>query len=447
VSSRNSAESLSYIPEPAAAARLRISPILLLGLGVIGLFFLGFGGWASFAPLESAALAPGVVTVETNRKTVQHLEGGIVGEILVHEGDAVEAGQVLIRLSDIQPKAKLEQLLMARLVATALATRLQAERDGKATIEFPAWLMAQITDPRAATVLQGQLNLFDAHSQAQAGQMAILQQKIAQSEKEITGLEGEIQAEVEQLKLLEEEIVSLSILLEKGLVEKSRVLALKRRKAEIQGSRSRNQGEIARIRQEIIETQIRITELDTTRINDAADELQDVDERMIELDELIRAAEDVLDRTEVRAPNTGRVVSLAVHTTGGVIKAGQPLMDIVPDHERLLVDVQIDPSDIDVVAAGQTVEIRLTAFPQRHVLPIEGRLLSVSADRMVDDKSQRIYFLGRVELGDEADSASPKLQIQPGMQAEVTILTGRSTMLEYLLRPLTRTIERSLREV
>ncbi|MCI0431962.1 MAG: HlyD family type I secretion periplasmic adaptor subunit [Rhodospirillales bacterium] len=438
--------SLAHIPEPPEARAAGIGPVVAAGIAILAVFFAGLGGWSAVAVLDSAALAPGVVAVESSRKTIKHLEGGIVGDILVAEGTQVTAGQVLIRLDQTRARAELEQLRAARHAAEALAARLTAERDGLESILWPEWSQESLADPRLPALRASQLRVFEARLRAQQGQTAILRQKIAQSTEEIAGLEGEIKSQKRQLGLIEEEIVDLTRLLEKGLVDKPRVLALKRRQAEIDGERRRNAAAIARARQVIAEAEIRISELETERINEAADELQEVERELFQLEQQIAAAEDVLSRTEIRAPLSGRVVELKVHTLGGVIGAGEPLMEIVPEAERLVVEVQIDPSDIDVVAAGQATELRFSAFHQRDLRPLEGRLVSVSADRLVEEETGRAYYLGRVELAENPASLPEDVAIVPGMQAEAVIMTGEGTVLDYLLRPIERTFERAMRE-
>ncbi len=438
--------SLEHIPEPPEARTPGIGPVIAVGIAILVFFFVGLGGWSAVAVLDSAALAPGVVAVESNRKTIKHLEGGIVGEILVTEGAQIGAGQVLIRLDQTRARAELEQLRAARHAAEALAARLTAERDGLGRIVWPEWSQDALGDPRLQALRASQLRVFEVGLRAQRGQTAILRQKIAQSAEEITGLEGEIASQKRQLGLIEEEIADLSKLLEKGLVDKPRVLALRRRQAEIDGERRRNAAAIARARQVIAEAEIRVSELETARINAAADELQEVERELFQLEQRVATAEDVLSRTEIRAPLAGRVVALKVHTIGGVIGAGEPLMDVVPEAERLVVDVQIDPGDIDVVAVGQATELRFSAFHQRDLRPLKGKLVSLSADRLVEEETGRAYYLGRVELTEDPASLPEDVQIVPGMQAEAVILTGQATVLDYLLRPIERTFERAMRE-
>lgn len=416
------------------------------GIGIVGVFLAGFVGWAALAPLESAAIAPGVVSVDGNRKTVQHLEGGIVGEILVREGDRIAAGQVLIRLDDTTPRASLELLHGRWMVASALEARLEAERDGQAAVRFPASLLARRGDPKARQIVEGQTNVFEARREALASQTAILKQRVAQYSEEIVGIEGQIQAETEQLALVREELEDVRTLYKKGLTRKPRLLQLQRRTAEIEGSRNMHQAQIARARQSIAESRMRTADLETSMLNQVVEELRKVQAELYDLNERVRAAKDVLARTDIRAPLAGTVVDLQVHTAGGVIAAGQPLLDIVPSDRRLVVEARVNPRDIDVVRQGLEAQVRFTAFNQRHRAPALGTLTSVSADLLTDETSGETYYLARVELVETQAVSIDLDELYPGMQAEVMIVTGARSALDYLLEPLMKSFNRAFRE-
>ena len=419
---------------------------VMTGFAIIAVFFGGLGVWAVVAPLESAAIAAGTVIVDTNRKTIQHLEGGIVSEILVRDGDKITPGQVLIRLDETRPRSTLDLLQGRRLAASALEARLAAERDGRAEIIFPRNLLDRLSDPNLVKISDGQVNIFKARRKALSGQVAIHGQRIAQIAEEIKGLKGQIKAENDQLELINDEIRDVSHLVEKGYARKTRLRALQRRLSEIKGSRAHNRAQIARAKQSIGESNIRIADLRTGMLNDVVVQLREVQSELFDLAERIRAAEDVLRRTEIRAPQAGTVVGLQVHTVGGVIGPGTPLLDIVPSGDRLVIEAHVDPMDIDVVHPGLTAQVRITAFNARNIEPLKGRVMSVSADRLIDEHSGQPYYLIRVEITRDPAKVMDRATLYPGMSAEVMIVTGTRTALEYIVKPITTGLNRAFRE-
>ncbi len=422
-------------PGLMAALRGPLLAGLLVGCG----FFGGFGAWAALAPLDSAAIAPGVLSVESSRKAVQHLEGGIVGAVLARDGDFVEAGQPLIRLDETRPRAALEMLKVQRAAAAALSARLVAERDGADAVVFPAWLAG---GPEA----QGEENVFHARRQALTGQTAILTERASQHREEIAALSAEIGSARKQGALIALEIADVQTLFDKGLERKARLLGLQRQAAEIEGQKNRNEAMIAKVRRDIGETALRIVELRTTMLNEAVDGLRETQETLARLEEEIRAAEDVLSRTVVAAPSAGVVVNLQVHAAGAVIQPGQPLMELVPQSDRLVVEARVEPSDVDVVHSGLAAQVKLVAFNQRYAPALNGRIKWVSADRLTDERTGQPYYLARVELEEGQKALLEDETLYPGMPAEVMIATGSRTMLDYLVSPLFRAMDRAGRE-
>jgi len=436
---------------PTAEVAAQVPPvdvrnIVRTGYLIIFAFFGVFGGWAAYAPLESAAVAPGVVGVETKRKTIQHLEGGIVDRIFVQDGTAVEQGQVLVRLDDTQPKANLDLLRGNYLSLTALEARLISERDGRDTINFPDVMAERFDEPEIAEILNGQTNIFENRKEAYSAQIAILEQGIAQYEEEVKGLKNQIVSEIRQLELLDDELQGVQTLLDKGLARRPRLLALQRQKAEVEGRRSQKSAGIARVKQSIAETRLRMSEVGTSMTNEVVEKLREVQTERVDVAERVRAAQDVLVRTVIRAPMDGAVVGLNIHTRGGVITPGEPLMDIVPSADQLVVEAQVDPNDIDVVYPGLLARVRLSAFSQRTVRPIEGRVLSISADRLINQSTGQPYYTAIVELTEDPDEVLGGVPLHPGMSAEVMLVTGTGTALDYMLAPIYRTFERALRE-
>lgn len=413
------------------------------GMAVILLFFGLLGLWSLLAPLQSAAIAPGVLSVDSQRKTIQHFEGGIVKEILVKEGQEVKAGEDLIILDETQSLARLE-LLKGRLdAALAQEYRLRAERDGLFTIQFPDSLMDRSGEAPIREILEGQENIFAARRSSREGQVNILERRIEQFNEEIEGLSGLALAQEEQIRLIEDEIDSNQVLVDQGLSGKSRLLELQRELAELLGSKSQNLAAVSKSRQNIDEARLQITELENNSLNEVVQELREVQTSIVDFNEQIKAAEDVMQRTAIRATQNGTIVNLQVHTTGGVISPGQPLMDIVPEGDRIIVEARISPSDIDVVDAGLDAHVRLTAYSSRNMQPLEGRVNTVSADRLTDPVTTNPYFLARIELNGKLPA---DMELYPGMQAEVMVITGERTLMEYMTQPIRESFNRALRE-
>ena len=423
-----------------------VGPSMAVGGAVVAVFVGGFGVWAATAPLESAAIAPGVVGVSGERKTVQHLEGGIVADILVADGEIVAAGQPLIVLDDTQARAALALLEAQDLSAAALTARLAAERDGRRAIRWPAALReAAAGGGEAAAILATQERIFQARAVSLANQQAILERRIEQLREESAGLAGEMAAQDRRLALLAEEIDGVRELVARGLEPKPRLLEMERTEAEIAGARVRNRSQIARVEQTIGETELQIAELGNGRLAEVAAELREVETSRSDLRERLAAARDVVVRTRVNAPVAGTVLDLRVFTRGGVITAGQPLMDIVPAGDRLVIEARVAPTDIEVVTVGLQAQVRLTAFSQLGAPRLDGRVTRVSADRLGDPRTGAAWYEARIAL-DPGQPGLDALELVPGMPAEVMIVTGARTPLDYLLKPVVDSVGRALRE-
>ena len=419
---------------------------ILIAIIIVLVFFCGIGTWAAFAPLDSAAIAPGKVTVASNRKTVQHLEGGIIRELRVKEGDALEAGQVIIRLDDTQTRANLELLSSRQDTLLAREARLIAERDGAAAIEFPPSLMSRRGEAAVAKLLAGEQAVFAARRRAIQGRVDIFRKRIVQLGEEIGSLEAQVDAEDRQLALVAEEQDSVATLVSKGLMDKTRLLSLKRAAARLEGNRGEHQGLIARAEQRIGETELQIIDLENSSLNEAVSTLREVQSQLVESGQRLRAAEDILARTEIRAPQTGVVMGLNVHTETGVIAPGQRLLDILPKDDALVIEAEINPNDIDVVRVGLTAQVRLTAFKQRNTPPLEGEVTRVSADSFTHERTGATYFLARITIDPAERDKVDGGELYPGMPAEVMIVTGKQTAFEYFLTPVTDSFRRAFRE-
>ena len=431
----------SHSSDPAG-----LRPTLIAGVAVVGIFFGGLGGWAGLAPLNSAAMAPGTVIVQTNRKAVQLLEGGIVGEILVKDGDRVRAGQGLLRLDQTPPRANLELLMGRKMTAAALEARLIAERDNKPKVIFPRWL-ADNPSQKGSEIMAGERSVFASRREAMSGQIAVLRWRNAQFSEETRGLKGQIKAEERQLSLIREELKEVRSLLKAGMALKERVLSIEREKSNLEGSRSQNIAAVARNRQSIVETRLRVIELKAIFDNQVTKELREIQSELFELDERIIAAQDIPARLEIKAPIDGVVMGSRVHTIGGILAPGETILEIAPSPDRLIIEARVDPNDIDIVHEGLAAQVKFSASSQRYSLPVEGIVLSVSAEHLTDETTGESFYLAKIVVSDEALNALEGKLIIPGMQAEVMIVTGERTALDYFLSPITQSLGRAFREI
>ena len=404
-----------------------------------------FGAWALVAPLASAALAPGVVSPDGYRKTVQHLEGGIIHGIHVEEGDVVEAGEVLVTLNDTQARAHYLELQERLVYFLAVEARLLAEQSGADDIVFPP-MLTDLDDAAARQAMEGQRNLLDSRRATMTGREQILAQRVKQLEEENKGIHQMIASQKKQISLIDREIAGVQELYDKGLERLPRLLALQRAKAEIQGSRAGNRAQIARNEQRIGETDFQLLTIREQHREKVNEELASVRTALGELRSRVSSRADVLDRTLITAPISGTVMNLRVTTEAGVIGSGQPILDIVPRQGKLIIDAQIKPTDIDNVEPGMKARVILTAYRQRNLPRIYGVLRSVSADRLIEDHSGEAYFLAKVEVDAENLAKLKDVRMIAGMPAEVMILNRERTFFDYLMQPLKESLDKSFRE-
>ncbi|MGH6905490.1 MAG: HlyD family type I secretion periplasmic adaptor subunit [Geminicoccaceae bacterium] len=436
------------IAPPGAHLMPELRGPIRAGVLVVGLFFGGLGWWAATAPLAGAAIAPGVVSPDGSRRTVQHLEGGIIREILVDDGSVVRPDDPLIVLEDVQARAGFDVLQTRFHTLAATQARLLAEQAGSGSVRFPDWLVRAATDDATALeAMVAQRALFATRAKALADRKGILGSRIEQLREEIAGLEAQIRADGRQIELIDEEIAGVEQLYRKGLERKSRLLALKRARADIEGNRAERRARIARSEQAIGEAELQVIAQDTAMLETINEEASQVHAELAEVEQRLAASQDVLKRTLITAPTGGTVVELRFRTAGGVIRPGEPILEIVPRDEELLVDARLAPIDIDVVRAGLPARVVLTAFQQRHMPRIEGTVRRVSADALTDPQSGQRFFEVQVEV-DPAQLAAlaPEIKLAPGMPAEVYIATGERTVLDYLLGPLYESLRRAFRE-
>ena len=418
----------------------------LFGLAVLAIFFGGFGGWAAVAPLSGAVVAPAVVKVEGNRKSIQHLDGGIVRELRVKEGELVNAGQVVIVLDDSQPRAAVTMLSQQYDVLRAQEARLTAERDQTADVGFPRDLLARANDQEVARIIATEVSQFQFRRTALEGQVSVLAKRSKQLDEQIRGFRAQLASQKKQQEKFRDELDDQHFLLEKGLTQRSKVLQLERGSAAVEGQRGEIEASIAQARQQIGEMDLRISQLQYDRMTDVAKELREVQAKLLDTVPKLQAAQDVLDRTEIRSPYAGLVVGLSVFSVGGVIQRGDRVMDIVPTRNDLSVEANVSVDDIHDVRPGMKAEVHFTAYKQRVVPIIRGEVTQISADRLVDNRSGAPYYTAIVRV-DAQDLAESKLvELYPGMAATVMIPTQERTALDYLLGPLVASFDQSFRQ-
>ena len=430
-------QSLSGLPTSDKRARTIGGIIVFVTFGL-------FGTWATFAPLDSAALAPGVVTVQSYRKTVQHLEGGIVKELHARDGEVVAAGDPLITLDDTQVRAEYGIARSQLIAAQAMEARLRAERDGLEAIEYGD--MLEKDSQRAIEAREGETQVFNARRGSRLGEVAVLQKRIGQLNEQISGLRSMITTKGSLEKSYKQEIVELSALLAEGFVDKQRLLEQERKLDMLHAEIADHKSEITKTRLQISETELRILQLNKDFNSEVVEKLAEVQTKVFDLQERVAALEDRLSRIVIRAPEDGMIIGMTVHTVGGVINPGTPLLDIVPAQSELIVEAQVSPIDIDRVRPGKPADIRFSAFNSATTPVMKGEVLQVSADRLTNKDTGMPYYLARVTLTEEGKRALGSLQLQPGMPAEVLINTGSRTLLQYLMSPATDAFAKSLIE-
>ncbi len=415
-----------------------------IGYAIIFLIFGVFGSWAFLAPIDSAAIAPGSVTVKGNRKTLQHLEGGIVKEIFVRDGDLVQKGTVLIVLDNAQIEAELQILQGQMYTAKALEARLLAERDSAETVSYPADILIQ--DPRAQSAVASENKQFTVRLQAINAEADVLEQRLGQLEAQIDGLKAIIKSKKVLLGSFAREIKDNKVLLAEGFIDNRRLRDMQRSRESLVGEVAEHQSSIASTRIRIGETKLQILQVRKQFQAEVVNQLAEIQAKVFDLRERLIAVSDRVSRSEIISPATGMVLGLQAHTIGGVITPGKPILDIVPQGGELIVEAQVSPNDIDRVTKGLLADIRFSAFKSGITPVIEGEVKTLSADSLTDEKTGASYYLARVAITAKGLKDLDKLQLLPGMPAEVLINTGSRTLFEYLIQPASDAVARSLIE-
>ena len=416
---------------------------------VVILVFFVFGTWAAFAPLNSSAVAPGEVQVQDSNRTVEHYEGGIVSEILVEEGEVVQKGDLLLRLSPTQAASELNTVQSQLNSVLALEARLIAERNQQSQIEFPPSLKQSAEKSKdVSELLGGQKAIFDSRQEGLNQELKIYDQQISALKEQITGLEQMSNALSERIASYQLEVADWQALYEERFADKVRLQEMKRELSRLKGERSSNLAEIARLKVKIAETRSQKVLRKQQFLQEVVAELKDVQTRKLELQARQTALLDRLERVEIYAPATGKVNGLKVHTIGSVVRSGDPLMEIVPETREFVVVARVKPTDIDKVRVGLVADVMFSAFNTQTTQVITGEVVKLSADSFEDEQSGDKYFEARVRITDEGVKRMEEdgIYMLPGMPAETMIKTGERTFVGYVIKPVSDMFKRAFNE-
>ena len=418
----------------------------IAGVAVVIFLTGGVGVWAGTMHIAGALIAPGTIVVDFNVKKVQHPTGGVVGEVRVHDGDHVKAGDLLVRLDDTVARASLAIVTKGLTEFEARRARLAAERDRADTIKFPDGLLQRENDPDVAQVLAAERKLFDLRRAARAGQKAQLRERIEQLGKEINGFTSQQISKEKEVTLIQHELEGVHELFQKNLVPMTRVTALERDATRLDGERGQLVASIAQAKGKVAELNLQIIQVDEDASSEVAKEMREVEGKIGEFVERKIAAADQLKRTDIRAPQAGTVFQSTVHTVGGVIPPGDPMMIIVPDAENLAVEARVNPQDIDKVQVTQPAVLRFSAFDTRTTPEIFGKVTRVSADTTLDQRTGQSYYTIRIALERDQMERLGNVRLVPGMPVDAFVQTGERTVIAYLMKPLSDQIVKAFRE-
>jgi HlyD family type I secretion membrane fusion protein len=430
---------VDLIPETDFAKPMRV------GIVVVAVALGGFATWAATAPLDSAVVTAGTVTVESKRKTVQHREGGIVSQLLVKEGDKVAAGTVLVRLQDVTTQSQQETLRGQLDGKLAEHARLVAERDGLSAITFPAALTSRQSDPKVAGILARESDRFTQRAKTRSGERGILEARIAQLESQHQGRSVLEQSKRDQLRLLQDEVAGLRGLAAKGYYPINKLRAQERELARMQGEMMSDGAGASQTDKEISETRLQILQAEQKFRDEVAADLTRVDTEANDLTQKLTAAEDAVRRLAVVAPVDGVVQNLKIAGSGAVVPPGGDMMELVPDQDRLIVEAHVNSRDIDRVHAGQPAQLRFSAFNSRTTPVIAGEVEVVAADATTDEHTRQSYYTARVEVPSDQAARLPRA-LKAGMPVEVMLEGGSRTPLQYFTKPLMDSFARAFKE-
>ena len=429
---------------PVSAQHSTRRPLLLGGIAAL-LLVVGIGGWATTTQLSGAVIASGKLVVDSNVKKVQHPTGGIVGELLVKEGDKVKQGDVVLRLDGTQTRSSLGIVNKAIDELRARQARNEAELNGAASVTFPAELTARGDDPEVTRLMSGEKKLFEMRRTARDGQKAQLREQIQQLQLQIQGNQAQEAAKAKEIQLVAQELEGVRVLWKQNLVPISRVTSLERDSARLEGERAALVANVAQNRGRIAELELKIHQIDQDLSTEVGKEMAENRAKMSEMTERRIAADDQLKRIDLIAPQDGRIFQRSVHTVGGVIQAGEQVMLIVPESDSLMVEAKVAPHDIDQVHVGQRAVLRFAAFNQRTTPEIDGEVVHIGADVAQDDRASEPYYSVRIRVLDGELARLDGLQLIAGMPVEAFIQTTPRTVASFLVKPLTDQLARAFR--
>ena len=437
----------------AAALHEKLTSVrryVLAGIATLVLLFGGIGGWAATTDLAGAVMAAGTVVVAGNVKKIQHPTGGVVGEIYVKNGDRVKSGDLLVRLDETMTRANLQVITKQLDELIGRQARLRAERDDATTIEFPQELLKRSVEPSVAQILTGEKKLFESRVNSRNSQKGQLGERILALDEEIGGLKSQAESKGLEIELIGKELTGLEILEAKQLVTTTKLMSLRREGARLKGERSQMLASAASSKGKIAEIQVQRLGIDHDAKSEVLKELRESEGKIAELSERRTAADDQLRRVELHSPVDGVVHQMSVFTVGGVVNTAEPLMLIVPEGDKLVIEAKIAPQDIDQARAHEDAIIRFPAFNQRTTPHVSGRIINIAADLTHDQPQQQqgnpAYYQARIEILDDEMSKLAGLKLVPGMPAEVQIRTTSRTAITYLLKPLQDQFAKAFKE-
>jgi len=406
----------------------------------------GVGGWAATTQIAGALIAQGSVVVDSNVKKVQHPTGGVVGKLNVQDGDRVKAGDILVQLDDTITRANLAIVTKGLDELAARKSRLEAERDGAETVTFPRMLLAHAEEAPVAIAIANERKLFELRRNARLGQKAQLRQRITQLQDEISGVNAQQEAKAREIGLIGKELDGVRELWKNNLVQITRLTALERDAARLEGERAQLIAAVAQTKGKISETELQIIQIDQDLSSEVAKDMREVDAKYGEFVERKVAAEDQLKRIDIRAPQDGVVLESKVHTVGGVIPAGDAIMLIVPESDNLQVEAKINPRDIDQIQVGQAAMLRFSAFNLRTTPEINGTITRIAADTTTDQRTGQTYYNTRIAMAKGEIARLGEVKLIPGMPVEAFVQTGERSVMSYLIKPLQDQFMRAFRE-